>query len=183
MASLDLILESIREKAEEEKNQILDKANKEKEEIEKDHKEKADKEVEKILNDAKKDSNLLLDNERLSASRKARDIKISGKNDLIDKILDKLLDKLKNMDEESYKKFVENRLKDFPKKDAEILLQEGMDSVYSVGGLKVSSETVEDGFLIRDDKVIYDNSFSSIIDYEKDELKKEISDFLSKENI
>ena len=45
-------------------------------------------------------------------------------------------------------------------------------------GLSVSNETTDDGFIIKDGNVTYDNSFSSIIDYERDEIKKIISDAL-----
>ena len=51
-------------------------------------------------------------------------------------------------------------------------------------GLKISEETTDDGFIIKDGNVTYDNSFSSIIDYEKDQIKKIISDALfTKEEI
>lgn len=95
-----------------------------------------------------------------------------------------LLGELRNLDRPQYKKFVINRLKDFSKGKGEILLQEGMDYAFEseeLRGLDVSCETVSDGFLIKDGNVVYDNSFSSIIDYKKDELKKIISDELFSE--
>ena len=96
MTNLDLILGSIKTKAEEEKNQILEEAKKEADQILNEAKEKAKGEAETIMKDAEKESKLVLDNEKLSSSRKARDIKIKAKNELIDEVLAKVLDKLKD---------------------------------------------------------------------------------------
>ena len=187
MNNLDLILESIKNKAEEEKNQILDKAKEEADGLVEEATQKAEKEAKVILDNAKKESDLTLSNEELSSSRKARDIKIAAKNDLINQVIDKLLKNLKNLDGDSYKKFVLNRLKDFDAKGGEIILKEGMKDAFDpqdLKGLTISENTTDDGFMIKDGSVTYDNSFSSIIDYEKDEIKKIISDALfTKEEI
>ncbi len=187
MNNLDLILESIKNKAEEEKNQILDKAKEEADGLVAEATQKAEKEAKVILENAKKESDLTLSNEELSSSRKARDIKIAAKNDLINQVIDKLLAKLKDLDKDSYKKFVLNRLKDFDAKGGEITLKDGMKDAFDPQDLKgftISENTTDDGFIIKDGSVIYDNSFSSIIDYEKDEIKKIISDALfTKEEI
>lgn len=181
MNNLDLILESIKNKAEEEKNQILDKAKAEADELVKEANKKAEAESKVILDNAKKESELTLSNEKLSSSRKARDIKIKAKNELINEVMGKVLKELKNLDRPAYKRFVLNRLNEFPHSNAEIILKEGMEYAFNsseLKGLNVSNETTDDGFIIRDGNVTYDNSFSSIIDYEKDEIKKIISDAL-----
>lgn len=187
MNNLDLILESIKNKAEEEKNQILDKAKAEADELVKEANKKAEAESKVILDNAKKESELTLSNEKLSSSRKARDIKIKAKNELINEVMGKVLKELKNLDRPAYKRFVLNRLNEFPHSNAEIILKEGMEYAFNsseLKGLNVSNETTDDGFIIRDGNVTYDNSFSSIIDYEKDEIKKIISDTLfTKEEI
>ena len=187
MNNLDLILESIKNKAEEEKNQILDKAKAEADELVKEANKKAESEAKVILDNAKKESELTLSNEKLSSSRKARDIKIKAKNELINEVMGKVLKELKNLDRPAYKRFVLNRLNEFPHSNAEIILKEGMEYAFNsseLKGLNVSNETTDDGFMIRDGNVTYDNSFSSIIDYEKDEIKKIISDTLfTKEEI
>lgn len=187
MNNLDLILESIKNKAEEEKKQILDKAKTEADTILKEAKEKAEAEAKVILDVAQKESELTLANEELSSSRKARDIQIGAKNELINQVIDKLILKLKNLDKDSYKKFVLNRLKGFEAKDAVIILKDGMKDAFNqedLKGLTISEEATDDGFLIKDGNVTYDNSFTSIIDYQKDEIKKLISDALfTKEEI
>ena len=187
MNNLDLILESIKNKAEEEKNQILDQARSEAKEITDEAKKKASEEAKVIMEKAEKEAATTLTNEELSSSRKARDIKIGAKNDLINQVIDKVLSDLKNLDEASYKKFVLKRLEGFPESNAQIILKEGMAYVFNsddLKGLKISNETTDEGFIIKDCNVTYDNSFSSIIDYEKDQIKKIISDALfTKEEI
>ena len=44
------------------------------------------------------------------------------------------------------------------------------------GNLKVSDQTVEDGFVVKSGKIEYDNRFSSIIKYNIDDIRKQISD-------
>ncbi len=181
MNNLDLILESIKNKAEEEKNQILDQAKAEAKEIIDEAKKRGEDEAKTIIDRAKNESDLTLANEKLSSSRKARDIKIKAKNELINEVIDKVLSELKNLDRPAYKRFVLNRLEDFPHSNAEIILKEGMEYAFNsseLKGLSVSNETTDDGFIIKDGNVTYDNSFSSIIDYERDEIKKIISDAL-----
>lgn len=187
MNNLDLILESIKNKAEEEKNQILDQARAEAKEITDQAKSKASEEVKIIMDKAEKEAATTLTNEELSSSRRGRDIKIKAKNELIDQVIDKVLAELKNLDGPTYKKFVLNRLEGFPDSSAEIILKEGEDFAFDsseLKGLRLASETTNDGFIIKDGNVTYDNSFSSIIEYEKDEIKKIISDALfTKEEI
>lgn len=181
MNNLDLILESIKNKAEEEKNQILDQAKAEAKGIIDEAKKRGEDEAKTILDRAMNESDLTLANEKLSSSRKARDIKIKAKNELINEVIDKVLSELKNLDRPAYKRFVLNRLEDFPHSNAEIILKEGMEYAFNsseLKGLSVSNETTDDGFIIKDGNVTYDNSFSSIIDYERDEIKKIISDAL-----
>ena len=181
MNNLDLILESIREKCEEDKNQILTKAEDEAKNLLEEATARAKKDAEKILEDADKQKALILSNEALSAERQARDIKIAGKNKLIDRVLEKLQYELTKLDKKKYRDFVLNRISNQSFMDSEILLQEGMEDALSqedLKGIKVSHETVREGFVIRDNKVSYDNTFSSIIDYDKDVLKKIISDEL-----
>lgn len=183
MDNLELILQSIREKAEKEENQILEKSQEEAKTILEDMETKAKKEADKILADAKKEANLTISNEKVSAKREARDIIISGKNSAIESVLDKLLVNLKSMDEASYKNYVLNTLKNSNIEKGEILLEDRFKNLFSqadLGNLKISDETVDEGFIVRDGKIEYDNRFSSLIKYKSDDIKKQISDILFK---
>lgn len=183
MNNLDVILENIINKAKEEETRILDKAKRSgKESLDK-KVESAQSEAKKIIDQAKKEKDLILENEKVSAQRQARDINISAKNKVIDEILKKLEDALNNMDNDTYKKFVLNALKDANILDGEILLEKNRKDIFSkedLNNLKISEESCDHGFIIRKENIEYDNSFESLIKDNKDELRKEISDKIFK---
>lgn len=183
MSKLDLLLEGIREDSKKEADHILANANKRSEEIKNKAKADSDKEVAKIIDDAKKDGQKILENSKVTAQREARDIKISAKNDLVDDILDKLLQRLRKLGPNEYKRFVENRLKDIDVKTGEIILQKDMKYHFSdadFDGLKLSSESTDEGFIVRSGKISYDNRYSSLLNYDRDNLEKIIADKIFK---
>lgn len=183
MDKLDLLLEGISKDSKEEANHILDNANKRSEEIKKESKERSDKDIKKIIDDAKKEANRILDNSKVTALRQARDIKIKAKNELIDDILDMLLEKLRKLGPNEYKEFVENRLKEIKIDEGELILQKDMRyhfSEDSFENLKLSKETVDEGFVVRSGKISYDNKYSSLLNYDRDSLEKIIADKIFK---
>ena len=183
MNNLDLILQSIKDKASTEENQILDAAKEEAKNILENSSNEAKAEAEKITKDAQKEAELISSNEKVSAKREARDIVISGKNQVIDEVIEKLQKNLKAMDKDSYKKFVLNTIKKSGIEKGEILLQENLKDSLTEADLKgftLSDESVDEGFIIRDGLIEYDNRFSSLIKYKIDDIKKEISDSLFK---
>ena len=97
MTNLDLILDSIRKKGEEEKNQILKAAEDQAKEIREKSEAEVKGQVDKIIDAAKKEAKQILANEELSASRNARDIKIAAKNELINSIIERLMEELKEI--------------------------------------------------------------------------------------
>ena len=110
MNNLDLILQSIRDKASTEENQIINAAKDQASSILEESSAKAKAEAEEITEKANKEAKLILENEKVSAKREARDLVISGKNQVIDEVLEKLISNLKNMDKDSYKNFVLNTI-------------------------------------------------------------------------
>lgn len=183
MNNLDLILQSIKDKANKEENQILEAAKAEAKTILEDMNKKAKAEAEKITADAKKEAELILSNEKVSAKRQARDIIISGKNEVIDDVIKRLEYHLKKMDKNSYKKYVLNTIKNSQIKKGEVLLEERFKEIFTYKEMEnftIIDESVDEGFIVRDGKVEYDNRFSSLIKYKIDDIKKQISDSLFK---
>lgn len=177
MNKIDLILDSIKDDAQKESNDILSKAKTKGEEIVKNKEEEAKKLASNMITEAKNEANLLIKNSEITANREARDIKIKAQNDVVIKVLESLKEKLKQISDQDYKKYVLNTLKNMDVKNAEIVLQEGKQNIFSpeeIKKLKVSEQTVEDGFVIRSGKIEYDSKFSSLIDYKKDEFKKQV---------
>lgn len=179
MNNLEVILESIISEGKTESQNILDDANAKAYEIVNAKKSEADKKAAEILSSAQKEAETIIKNEEVSANRESRDIEIAAKNKVIDEIVDALLENLKNLDSNSYKTFIDNTLKKSGVSNGELILSDGhKDALKNAdfGGLKVSDETVEDGFVVKSGKIEYDNRFSSIIKYNIDDIRKQISD-------
>lgn len=183
MNNLEVILESIISEGKTESQNILDDANAKAYEIVNAKKSEADKKAAEILASAQKEAETIIKNEEVSANRESRDIEIAAKNKVIDEIVDALLENLKNLDSNSYKTFIDNTLKKSGISNGELILSDGhKDALKNAdfGGLKVSDETVEDGFVVKSGKIEYDNRFSSIIKYNIDDIRKQISDEIFK---
>lgn len=179
MNNLEVILESIISEGKTESQNILDDANDKAQRILSDKKSEADKKASEIMATAQKEAETIKRNEEVSANRESRDIEIAAKNEVIDQIVSKLLDNLKKLDSDSYKIFVDNTLKKAGISNGELILSETYKDALKdadFGNLKVSDQTVEDGFVVKSGKIEYDNRFSSIIKYNIDDIRKQISD-------
>ena len=183
MNNLEVILESIISEGNAESQNIIkdatDKANR----IVSEKKTEAEKKAQEIIESAKKEAAIIEKNEAVSTERQSRDIEINAKNKVIDGVVEKLLENLKNLDQNSYKAYIENTLKRANITNGEILLAENFKNAIKdneFNGLKVADETVEDGFVVRSGKIEYDNRFSSILKYNIDDIRKEISDEIFK---
>ncbi|WP_297281484.1 V-type ATP synthase subunit E [uncultured Anaerococcus sp.] len=179
MNNLEVILESIVNEGNAESQKILDQANNSANEIITEKKMEADKQARDIIDSAKKEAETIKKNEAVSAERQSRDIEINAKNEVIDGVVDELLENLRNLDVNNYKRYIENTLNKSNIKNGEILLSENHKNVLKsedFNGLKVSEDTVEDGFVVKTGKIEYDNRFSSIIKYNIDNIRKQISD-------
>ena len=98
-------------------------------------------------------------------------------------VLYELIEKLEKLGPNSYKDFVLNRLKDSKIEKGEILLQKDMKFHFKeedFNGLKVSNESVEGGFVVKNGKISYDNTYKSLVNFEKDSLEKIIVDEIFK---
>lgn len=183
MNNIDSILNSIKEKAQNEADSIIEKARNEADEIVKSKEDEANKEEAKIISKAHKDGDFYIKSTVTSSNRKARDLKVAAQNQVIDDILCELKEKLKNLSDDDYKTYVKNTLKNVKLDKAEILLQKDKKHVFSNNdfeNLVISDETVDEGFVLRRGKIEYDNRFSQVIDYNSDIYKKMLREKLFK---
>ncbi|BFL73190.1 V-type ATP synthase subunit E [Anaerococcus nagyae] len=183
MNNLEVILESIINEGNTESQKILDEANAKANEIINEKRNEADKRAREIIESAKKEAETIRKNETVSTERQSRDIEINAKNQVIDKVVDDLLENLKNLDADSYKRYVKNTLNKSNIINGEILLSKNHKDALkneNFKDLKVSDDTVEDGFVVKSGKIEYDNRFSSIIKYNIDNIRKQISDEIFK---
>ena len=102
---------------------------------------------------------------------------LQAKEELVDKVLEKALERLKNIDKDSYLDFIENTLKNLNvSKNTEIILTKKMKDILGdeIFGYKVSDDVVESGCSIKDGNLIYNNEFSNLLEFNKEDLEKEI---------
>ncbi|MBM0046250.1 V-type ATP synthase subunit E [Anaerococcus sp. mt242] len=183
MNNLEVILESIISEGNTESQNIINDATDKANRIVSEKKTEAEKKAQEIIESAKKEAATIEKNEAVSTERQSRDIEINAKNKVIDGVVEKLLENLKNLDENSYKAYIENTLNKSNITNGEILLAENFKNTIKdneFNGIKVADETVEDGFVVRSGKIEYDNRFSSILKYNIDDIRKEISDEIFK---
>ena len=178
MNNLEVILESIISEGNKESQKIISQAQEKVDQIIGESKKDAENKAYEIIEKANKEAETIIKNENVSSLRESRDIEISAKNKVIDQVVDKLIANLKNIDIDSYKSFVKNTIKNSGIDQGEILLAKNQKDKLKdedFAPLKLADETVEDGFVVRAGKIEYDNRFSSIIKYNIDDIRKQIS--------
>ena len=177
MSSLDNLVAEILEQAKKEASRILTKAKAENLEfVEKENK-KIQREIDIIEQKSKEEAISLKERILSNANLKSRDMILQAKEELVDRILEKALERLKNIDKDSYLEFVENTLKKLNiSENAEIILSRKMKNILGdeIFGYKVSDVVVESGCSIKDGKVVFNNEFSNLLEFNKEDLEREI---------
>ena len=177
MSNLDNLVAEILQQAQKEANRMLTKAKTENSEFSEKENKKIQKEVDAINDKAQEEAQALKERMISNANLKSRDMILRAKEELADDILEKVLEKLKNIDSKKYLKFVENILKNLNlSKNAEVMVSKDMKLALGdkILDYKISDQTVESGCSIKDGNLIYNNEFSNLIDFNREELEREI---------
>ena len=177
MSNLDNLVAEILQQAQKEANRILTKAKTENSEFSEKENKKIQKEVDAINDKAQEEAQALKERMISNANLKSRDMILQAKEELADDILEKVLERLKNIDTKKYLKFVENILKNLNlSKNAEVMVSKDMKLALGdkILDYKISDQTVESGCSIKDGNLIYNNEFSNLIDFNREELEREI---------
>ena len=177
MSNLDKLVAEILQQAQKEANRMLTKAKTENSEFSEKENKKIQKEVDAINDKAQEEAQALKERVISNANLKTRDMILQAKEELADDILEKVLEKLKNIDSKKYLKFVENILKNLNlSKNAEVMVSKDMKLALGdkILDYKISDQTVESGCSIKDGNLIYNNEFSNLIDFNREELEREI---------
>lgn len=177
MSNLDNLITEILKQAQEEAEKTLAEAKLERDKYADVEKKKLDKEIESIKQKAEIEAISIKEKVLSNANLKTRDMILKAKDELTERVLNKVLEKLKDLNREDYLRFVENILRNLKlSQGAEILLTEKMKKELGTNilGYKISEQTVESGCSIRDGKVVYNNEFSNIIDFNREDLEREI---------
>ena len=177
MSNLDNLVAEILQQAQKEANRMLTKAKTENSEFSEKENKKIQKEVDAINDKAQEEAQALKERMISNANLKSRDMILQAKEELADDILEKVLEKLKNIDSKKYLKFVENILKNLNlSKNAEVMVSKNMKLALGdkILDYKISDQTVESGCSIKDGNLIYNNEFSNLIEFNREELEREI---------
>ena len=177
MSNLDNLVAEILQQAQKEANRMLTKAKTENSEFSEKENKKIQKEVDVINDKAQEEAQALKERMISNANLKSRDMILQAKEELADDILEKVLERLKNIDTKKYLKFVENILKNLNlSKNAEVMVSKDMKLALGdkILDYKISNQTVESGCSIKDGNLIYNNEFSNLIDFNREELEREI---------
>ena len=177
MSNLDNLVAEILQQAQKEANRMLTKAKTENSEFSEKENKKIQKEVDAINDKAQEEAQALKERVISNANLKSRDMILQAKEELADDILEKVLERLKNVDAKKYLKFVENILKNLNlSKNAEVMVSKDMKLALGdkILDYKISDQTVESGCSIKDGNLIYNNEFSNLIEFNREELEREI---------
>ena len=177
MSNLDNLVAEILQQAQKEANRMLTKAKTENSEFSEKENKKIQKEVDAINDKAQEEAQALKERVISNANLKSRDMILQAKEELADDILEKVLERLKNIDAKKYLKFVENILKNLNlSKNAEVIVSKDMRLALGdkILDYKISDQTVESGCSIKDGNLIYNNEFSNLIEFNREELEREI---------
>ncbi len=177
MSNLDKLVAEILQQAQKEANRMLTKAKTENSEFSEKENKKIQKEVDAINDKAQEEAQALKERMISNANLKSRDMILQAKEELADDILEKVLERLKNIDTKKYLKFVENILKNLNlSKNAEVMVSKDMKLALGdkILDYKISDQTVESGCSIKDGNLIYNNEFSNLIEFNREELEREI---------
>ena len=177
MSNLDNLVAEILQQAQKEANRMLTKAKTENSEFSEKENKKVQKEVEAINDKAAEEAQALKERVISNANLKSRDMILQAKEELVEDVLERVLERLKNIDTKKYLKFVENILKNLNlSKNAELIVTKDMRLALGdkILDYKISDQTVESGCSIKDGNLIYNNEFSNLIDFNREELEREI---------
>ena len=177
MSNLDNLVAEILQQAQKEANRILTKTKAENLEFIENENKKIQREVDIIEQKSKEEAISLKERILSNANLKSRDMILQAKEELVDKVLEKALERLKNIDKDSYLDFIKNALKSLNvSKNAEIILAKKIKDTLGneIFGYKVSDNVVESGCSIKDGKVVFNNEFSNLLEFNKEDLEKEI---------
>ncbi len=177
MSNLDKLVAEILQQAQKEANRMLTKAKTENSEFSEKENKKIQKEVDAINDKAQEEAQALKERVISNANLKSRDMILQAKEELVEDVLERVLERLKNIDTKKYLKFVENILKNLNlSKNAELIVTKDMRLALGdkILDYKISDQTVESGCSIKDGNLIYNNEFSNLIEFNREELEREI---------
>ncbi len=179
MAEVNKLIDKILVESEKEAEKILNKAKEKAKTIEKFSIEEAEKKYKLLIEKGKKESFQLKDKLKSTAKLKARDSELEAKQKVIKKVFADVLEEMKNIDDEAYILYLKKNITSSDKKEL-IVMRNKLDlAKENFKNIKISeTRFVETGFIEIAGGVEKNFTFSSQIDYIKDEIQGEVAKIL-----
>ena len=185
MSNLDNLINKILDDAKKEADRIIEESTKINEEIVSSKVNEANEKKKRIIEKAAAEAAMMKDRIISNAELKVRDENLKAKQEVLDRVFKLSKEKLKDLNDDEYIKFLRNNLKILNLKGTELLIvpEKMKAKVKSMGLVPMVSddETVESGFMLKDNDVTMNFSFDSLVDYLREELESEIAQDLFKE--
>lgn len=179
MSNLDNLTQKILDDAKNKADIIMEESTRKKDEIFNSRVKDANEKQAKIIEKATIEASMMKDRVISNAELRVRDERLKAKQQLINDVFSKAEERLNNLDEEEYVKFLTSNIKNINFKGNElIVVPEKMKQKVKTLGLypKVADdESVESGFLVKDNDVVLNFTFKSLINYYREELEGEIA--------
>lgn len=185
MSNLDNLTQKILADAKNKADIIIEESTRKKDEYFNSRVKEANEKQAKIIEKATVEASMMKDRVISNAELRVRDEKLKAKQQLINKVFLKAEERLSSLNEEEYAKFLKSNIKNINLKGSElIIVPENMKKKVKTLGLQAKvadDESVESGFVIKDNDIILNFTFKALINYYRDELEGEIAKELFKE--
>lgn len=185
MSNLENLTQKILDDAKSSADNIIKEAERKKEGLVISRIKEAERLAERILERANNEAYTVKDRIVSNAELKARDEKLSAKRNAMERTFFLAKSSLENMNEKDYLDFVKKNIMNLKLKGTEVLIvpEKMRESVNNLGlGLQISDmDTVNSGFIIKDNNTILNFTFDSLVDYSRDELESSLARSLFKE--
>ena len=139
----------------------------------------------RLLEKAVFEANLLKERIVGNAEVSSRNEILKGKQKVIEMVFVEAKEKLRSLPKAEYLDFLQKSLSSLKLKGDEILVvtEEARDEVKTLGLKQKVSETesVESGFLVKDQKISLNFNFNDMVDFYRDELVKDVANSLFEE--
>ncbi|NLJ79263.1 MAG: hypothetical protein GX329_07865, partial [Tissierellia bacterium] len=145
----------------------------------------AEAEKKRILSRATSDASLSKERAISNAELRARNEKLGAKQQIIDRVFNMAEERLNNLDEGRYISYIKATLEKLDLEGEQaIVVPKNMQAKVEGLGLQlevVGDESVQSGFMIREEGTTLNYTFHSLVEHYRDELETEIAQSLFKE--
>ncbi|MDR7871478.1 MAG: V-type ATP synthase subunit E [Tissierellaceae bacterium] len=185
MSNLENLIEKILEDGKMEAQTITKESEKNNQEILDSKISEANEKKDRILEKANREAVMLKERIISEAELRIRDEKLKAKRQVLDKVFILAKERLVNIDEDTYMSFLKNSLNKMNLKGTEVLIvPDRFKEIVQKSGVysNVSNnESIDSGFLLKDGNIIMNYSFESLVDFRREDIEVEIAQVLFQE--